>query len=425
MKKIPKKERGAVLFVVIASTLALGGFLYQAGIMYNPLFLAAISLFLLIPYRNDSPLIKRLLTLIVLLIVYWIVLKVGTSIMPFIIAFLMAYLADPVVRYLEKKKIKRWVSALAVDFVLFGIITTVAIFLLPLIFSQLEDVLQRVSSIVGAYSTYFDKDSFYATMGSFGFNETEVRTFVNSDMIPKIEEIVSDVVGALLSVLTQLSALAKQLFNVILIPVLFFYFLKDYRKISDYTKEFLKEKNGKLINDLDRIGNILRRYISWQIVAAFIVAVFTTLFFWIFGIPYPIVLGLLCGFMNPIPYLGIFVSMIIGILVSLIVQPNDIAANIVIISSVVGAVHFINAYIIEPKVVGKLIGLHPLVLIGSLFVFGNMFGIFGLLIAVPLTGVLMMFFHDWINAKMPYLNNLATIQNDSEKVEVNDVETNE
>ena len=88
--------------------------------------------------------------------------------------------------------------------------------------------------------------------------------------------------------------------------------------------------------------------------------------------------------------------MIISILTILIVDPPNVFQLILVVLIVINSMHFINAYLLEPNIAGKQVGLHPVILIASLFVFGGLFGFFGLIIAVPLTATLMMFYRDWL-----------------------------
>ncbi len=177
--------------------------------------------------------------------------------------------------------------------------------------------------------------------------------------------------------------------------MLSFYFLKDFDKLKNFIKSTLAIKNEKLLYDLRRINRIVRVYVGWQILAAFIVASVCSITFTLFGLPYSIVLGILCGFLNPIPYLGVLLSYVACSLILVFVSPDGLVGNIIVAVSVISAMHFINAYFLEPNIAGRQVGLHPLMLIASLFVFGGLFGFIGLFIAVPCTATLMMFFNDW------------------------------
>ena len=125
------------------------------------------------------------------------------------------------------------------------------------------------------------------------------------------------------------------------------------------------------------------------------VGTLASVMFSLFQVPYPVVLGVLCGFLNPIPLFGSIASMIIGIITVLLVNPTGAGGNILTITLVVNGLHFFNAYVIEPRILGNRVGLHPIILLGSLFVFGHFFGFLGLLVAVPSTAILMMFLRDW------------------------------
>jgi predicted PurR-regulated permease PerM len=104
------------------------------------------------------------------------------------------------------------------------------------------------------------------------------------------------------------------------------------------------------------------------------------------------------GLLNPIPFFGSIASMIIGIIVAIFVDPEHALNHVIAITLIVNGLHFLNAYVIEPRVLGSRVGLHPVLLLASIFVFGHFFGFIGLLIAVPTTAILMMFFREWEHA---------------------------
>ncbi len=396
MDNLITKKQGAFFFATFISLLALTGFLYITGIILQPLILIIISMFVIVPFTKDSPFAKRLLVMISLLFIGWLFADLGFAVIPFVVAFLMAYLLDPFVESLEKIKIPRWLSALFIDLAIVGGIATIAVYVFPLMYNQLDEAIDKISVFVADLTKDLNSKEFYKFTSGFGLSKATTKAIVQNDILPRLEPILSGVLGSLLSLVTNISALATSLFNIILVPILFFYFLKDYRKLVQLSKRILEKKNAKLLNDLKRISRILKKYVSWQITAAFIIASVCSTFFSIFKIPYPIVLGILCGILNPIPYLGIFASMIISIITIIIVNQPDVASQILVVVTVISVMHFINAYFLEPNIAGKMIGLHPALLIASLFVFGGMFGFLGLLIAVPLTATLVMFFDDWL-----------------------------
>ena len=392
-KEITKKS--TFILASILSVIALTGFLYQTKIIDSPLVLIAISLFIIVPFLKESSFVKRLTILISLLLIYWVLSNLGFALIPFAVSFLIAYLLDPLVTFLSKKKFPRWLASLLIVVIFVGIVSSIAILVFPLIFSQLDDAIKKISTLINDTSKYLESRQFYRKLQGFGLPSGEIRDMIQSEFVPKIEGIFSFILNALLSLVTKISTIATQLINAILIPILSFYFLKDFPKLKNLLVSILSKKNQKLLNDIKRINKIFKIYIAWQATAAVIVGTTCSLLFTLFGIPYPVVLGIMCGFLNPIPYLGFFGSMIICFITLIIVNPDNLWHHVLVILIIINSLHFINTYFLEPNIAGKQVGLHPVLLIASLFVFGGFFGFLGLIIAVPTTAALMMFFNDW------------------------------
>ncbi len=389
------KKQFAVFGSIILSIIALIGFLYKTSIISSPMALILIPLFLLFPYRKDSQFVKRMIILTSILCVGWILSDLGSAILPFFLSFLIAYILDPFVVFLTTKKIPRWLASLCIVGFFVGTVTGIAIGVFPIIFSQLDQVLRTLSGLVQSMSDYLDSKEFYETLAQFGLKESQMKPIIQQEFIPELQNLFSLIFKSLLTFFKSVQGIATQIFNVIIVPVLTFYFLKDFEKFKRLVKSLIGKKDKKMLYDLKRINNIVRKYIAWQVLSAFIVATATSIAFSLYGIPYPIVLGILCGVFNPIPYLGIFVSMIISIFTVTLVNPSMFLPQGMFIVTVISALHFINAYFLEPNIAGKQVGLHPIMLIASLFIFGTLFGVVGLLVAVPGAAILMMFFNDW------------------------------
>jgi len=389
------KSKFPIVSVVSVSAIALGYFLYMTGMAFNPLIISGVSFFLLFPFRKESVLIRKLLMLTSILFSAWILRELGMTLLPFVIAMMFAYFLDPIVSWLERKHIPRWIAALVIILCMAGGISLVSIFVFPIAFAQLDDVIKQVSSMITSTTSYLESKKFYRMLESFGLPRSTMKEIIQNEMMPKVESIYKVMLGALLSVLTSISSLASQVLNVILIPILSFYFVKDFPKIKASLQRIIERSNKHAYTNIKRMSDILKAYFGWQIIAAIIVGTLSSVFFSLLGVPYPIVLGVLCGFFNPIPLFGSIVSMAISIITVLLVNPSGAGGNIITIILVINGLHFFNAYVIEPRILGNRVGLHPIMLLASLFVFSHFFGFLGLLIAVPTTAILMMFLRDW------------------------------
>jgi len=379
----------------ITGLVCFGYFLIQSGFAANPLMIFGIAIFVLMPLRKEHPIARRTLLLTCITFAIWLFRDLGVALLPFGVAFLLAYLTDSSVSWLERKKFPRWLAALIIVASLGGLVTSIAIFVFPSVFSQLDDIISQVSSFVTSSQKFLESRKFYRMLDDLGLPKDTLRDIVQNEFAPRLESVFTSVLKALLSLLTSLSLLASQVINVILIPILSFYFVKDLPKFKKLLKEILTRKDQKVFSDLQRINSIVRTYIGWQTIVALFIGGISSLFFALFGVPYPIVLGIICGLLNPIPIFGSIASTIIAVITVLLVQPENSTLGVVTVIAVINGLHFINAYMVEPRVLGEKIGLHPIILLASLFIFSHFFGFWGLLVAVPVTAVLVMFFRDW------------------------------
>ncbi|HOQ48373.1 MAG TPA: AI-2E family transporter [Candidatus Kapabacteria bacterium] len=391
-----QSQKVSTIAAIVIGFLFFAAYLYVTGLAAQPIVLLLISVFILFSFRKKAPIIEKLLIVVAIFLVYSLLRVIGSSIVPFFIAFLTAYLLDPFVEKLKERwNIARWLSSLVFILIIIGIFSAVAVFVFPIIFDQLDNALKSLTAYVDSARKYVESESFVRKLNKFGLPKSAIREAVRDELIPRVEGIVNIIFSSLLNVLSSLSVILTQVVNVILTPIMTFYLLKDFRKFKDYLKDNLKTKNKKLLNDLLKVNVIVKKYIGWQIVAAIIVATFCSISYTLFDIPYSIVLAFIAGILNPIPYFGSAISMIIGAFVMLLVDDGNFFTNLLVIVGSISTIHFINAYLIEPNVLGKQVGLHPVILIISLFVFGGLLGLIGLLIAVPATAALMMFYEEW------------------------------
>jgi len=384
--------------MIVAIVLAVGAFiafLTVTGYAQSPLALFIMSLFLLVPFRKTSTVARRIIAVVVAFFVFWLISFVPETFASFLIAFTIAYLFDPVVNKVVSARRPRWAVSLFAMILLFGAVSLVAVYVFPAIFSQINNVLSNVRSIVSSASEYFEKDKLQQLFASLGIEDKKIQEMVQNEFLPELKTMLQNIISMLLQLFKGVSGIATQLFNAVLIPVFSFYFLKDFDKIKEQLKIIVGKKDKKLLKDLRRINDIFRVYIGWQVFAATMIAIITSIVFTIAGVENGILLGILCGFLNPIPYIGLIASWILSSLIILITAPGDVLYQIIVIITTVNVIHFVNAYLVEPNVLGNRIGLHPLILIASLFVFGALFGFLGLLIAVPTTATLMLFYEDW------------------------------
>ena len=397
MKSIDISHKGniSINIILILSALAGSTFLYLTDLIKSPVLFFLIGVFLLYPFRKESYIISRFLSLISLLFALWLLIDLNIVLLPFIIAFTIAFLSDPIIKKMESFKIKRWLGSIIILGFLGGAIAGFSVFVFPLAFTQLNQIIQQVSQFVNSITDFLESKQFYTFLSSLGIPKASVKELVQTQLMPKAEILFKSILEGLFVLLSNVSAIANQILNLVLIPIISFYIIKDYPVLKELIQEILSSNHSKSYENILRISAILRLYVGWQMLAALWIGTVASVLLSILGIPYAIVLGVLCGLLNPIPFFGTIASMIIGSIVALLADPPNASSHIIGLILVINGLHFINAYIIEPRVLGTRVGLHPVLLLGSLFVFGHFLGFVGFLIAVPTTAILMIFFRDW------------------------------
>lgn len=383
---------------IVLAAITCIAFLVLTNLASSPLILFLIAFFLLYPYAKRSFLAKRLLQLNWGVFILWMLIDLNSAVLPFALSFILAFLLDPIINALERLKFKRWFASMIMLGIIGGILATVAVFVFPPAYAQLDQVTKEVSRFVVQTTKYLESRQFYSMLQSFGIPKETVKELVQDQFMPKAETLFSSVMDALFALLTNISLIAAQILNLILIPIITFYFLKDLPALKSFLREILGIKNPQALSMLERVSDILKIYVGWQVIAVIWIGGAASLLLSLLGVPYAIVLGVMFGLLNPIPFFGSIASMIIGIIVAIFVEPQNALTHVISITIIVNGLHFLNAYVIEPRVLGSRVGLHPVLLLASIFVFGHFFGFIGLLIAVPTTAILMMFFREWEHA---------------------------
>ena len=168
-----------------------------------------------------------------------------------------------------------------------------------------------------------------------------------------------------------------------------FYFLMEKEKILFYGRDIIKTVMPRhaegILDSLSEANKIFSGYISGQLTDAIVMATLISLSFLIIGIDYPFIIGVISGFSNLIPYVGAIVAFLLAISVALLggTPMKALYAAIVVI-----LLQQLDSVVIVPKIVGDKVKLHPVLVILALSVFGGLFGIWGMVFAVPITALI-------------------------------------
>lgn len=323
-----------------------------------------------------------LLAILVLLGLLYLLAPVLT---PFALAALLAYLGDPVVDRLEKK-FSRTTSVVIVFSAMSLVIAGALALLIPEIVRQaggFPEQLQKLAtwfsgSLVPWAKTKLDLDLSGLDVGSL-LDTARAHLQDIGKILPKVFVGVGKSSAAVLGLLA----------NLLLLPVITFYFLRDWDVLVARLQNLLPRPLEPTISQLAResdqvLGSFLRGQLSVMVVTGALYAIGLTLA----GVQFGLLIGFTAGLLSFVPYLGPAVGIIAGV-ISALVSPGDPWINVALVAAVFGIGQIVESFFLTPWLVGDKIGLHPVAVIFSVMAGGQLFGFFGVLLALPVAAVVM------------------------------------
>jgi predicted PurR-regulated permease PerM len=382
------------VLVLTAGLIILAALAYSVNVILSPFVLLWGLVYLLAPFRNNA-LASRFLWLGVLLFAVWFFYSILGLLAPFLLAFLLAYVFNPAVTALERRHVPRWLSSLVTVLLLIGVVVAVLLFVLPIVIQEFDGILSGLGQIANDVSELLRSGSIFAFLQRYGIPVEKAQEMITSQLSPRLEDLLKGVLGAVLGLVTGISGVVMQLVNAVIIPFLAFYLLMDFPVI---THRFLmmvpRQRRDQAAQVAGTVDGILGNYFRGAITVAIIQGCISGLGLWVIGVDYSLVLGIMSGVLDFIPYVGLLVSLVVSSLVA-IFSGGNILIKVIAVVILYLSQKLLEATVLGPKIIGKQVGLHPVLLILSLLVFGYFIGFMGLLIAVPATALTIALVKEW------------------------------
>jgi predicted PurR-regulated permease PerM len=296
---------------------------------------------------------------------------------PVIIALLLSYMMEPVVSMFQKKANMKRNHAIMLTFILgLVMLTMVMVFLIPAIAENLKEIVLNIPVIQERVDEIAER---IAGMLGMGKNSERYVVFEKyskgaMDVIEKTSE----------KMLDAISRSYKKVFNLILdlvtAIILTYYFLKDKEVLSSWILSvFPYDYRNTITDTFYELGKISAKFLQGQLLIAVIIGVLETIGLYLLKVPYAILLGIIGGFSNLIPYFGPFIGAVPAVIVALLASPTKALWTFLLF---VGVQQFDNNFL-GPKIIEGKLGIHPVTTIIVVFLGGEFFGIAGVFLAVP------------------------------------------
>jgi predicted PurR-regulated permease PerM len=370
--------------------------LYSSGEEYtiiHPVFPLAGLLFFLYPFRNET-VARRTMQLGVVAFVVWLVAILSGVLFPFIISFIVAYLCYPIVAILDRHGVPRLATAITIVLGILGIYAVVGIVLIPLLVEQFDQIIASAQGWFKGANSILDRERLTRELTRLGLPPAQARRIVTEQFEPQLQSLIAVVFSWFGEFLKNITQVVEGVFVLLLIPFLTLYLTIDFKRIRVFVRTTLLQDNPKWVFYIKRVDTIISAYMRGILITSSMVGAMAIGVFSAFGIPYAAVIGLLTGLLNLIPTIGMFLNLGIAMIIYLF-APGEFWYNTLITAVMVFGLHALNSNLVEPRIIGDRVGLHPVMVIASLFIFGHFLGFVGLLIAVPTTAVILMFLKEW------------------------------
>lgn len=303
---------------------------------------------------------------------------------PFLIAALLAYLGNPIVDYLRKLRIPRTLAVIGVFSVIMLAMLALALFLIPLLADQVNIFLNRLPAII-AWAQQFILPWINQHLGiNESLNVQDLKTIVAQHW--RQAGGAATVVWSALS--TSGLALVDWLVKLLLIPVVTFYLLRDWNKVITGLKHLLPRRIEPVtVRLVTECNAVLGAFLRGQMLVIFALAIIYSVGLWLVGLDLALLIGSMTGILTIVPFLGVIVGFITAVIATLIQFHDWLHMGYVAIVFTVA--YALESMVLTPLLVGDRIGLHPVAVIFAVLAGGHLFGIVGVLIALPVAAIVM------------------------------------
>ena len=323
-----------------------------------------------------------------LVTVLWLLAPVLT---PFVVAAILAYALTPVVDWLDKLgqgRLPRLLAVVLVELVFLLLLLSIALLIVPILVKQMPLLREQVPPLLHQVNDFLSPK-----LAALGLHVSLDVVGIRGVLMEHLSTNMQDSVGQLLASVKMGGSVALSVLgNAVLIPVVLFYLLMDWRRLVDSLHTLVPPGMRPAVDSFTHeADDVLGQYLHGQILVMLVLAVFYSVGLALFGLDLALPIGVFTGLAVAIPYVGFGLGLILALLAGFLefsAQAGHVSV-LVMVAVVYGLGQLLESFVLTPRLVGERIGLHPLAVIFALMAFGHLLGFVGVLIALPLSAVLL------------------------------------
>ena len=314
-----------------------------------------------------------------LVMLFYVLSKLQWLFIYFSFALMLAYFFDPLYKFILDKRAPKVLAIIIIFGIIIALLILTIFFLIPSLINQLNILYKEIPKFIENYQNLIL--SIKPQLSKF-INPADVEALLKENL----SGLQKSVLGFSQSIIIYLSNIVSSItFGIVIVPLILFYLMRDMFKFKESLYIFVSKKNKKEFKEvLEEIDNIVSGFIRGRIIVCFIVGTLIGLGLYFLHLKFALIIGIVSGIFNFIPYLG----PIVGLVLTLIFALGNSWWTLLMIVVLFVLVNQLEAAYLNPNILGKGLGLHPLTVILSILICGQLLGILGVLVAVPLAAIL-------------------------------------
>ena len=318
------------------------------------------------------------------LAILWLLFLLSPILSPFLLAGILAYICAPLVERLDKYGVPRLIGVLLVMLLTAATLALLMLILLPLVHEEAQQLITRLPDALALlneqvmpwlkqrFNIEFKLDP--ASLSKLFADNQDSAQAIAQKLFQSLK------IGGI--------ALFGIITNLLLAPVVMFYLLRDWNLIlARLSAAIPRPWHAKTVAIVAEINAVLAEFLRGQVLVMLLLAVYYAAALWLSDISFALPVGILTGLLVFVPYLGFATGFILALLVALMQFAG--MGPIIAVLAVYGIGQALESFVLTPWLVGQRIGLHPLAVIFALLAFGQLFGFFGVLLALPVSAALL------------------------------------
>ncbi len=347
--------------------------------------------------KRPDPAVLRLLLFGGGLVAVFVVLIAFSDIfLPLLVGFGIAYLLDPVVSWLERKGWSRtWAVVVMTVFLIVGLIGFF-LYLVPAMGQEFQNLGERLPQYTQRMRHQVEP-LLERARARYPAQFVEVRDRAVETARENLPKLAASAGHWLSRVFVSVGSFVLFLLNLIFVPVFAFYLLVDFPKVKRGMKELVPLPYRTIvIARVREVDEAVASFLRGQLTIALILAFINSVGLLLIGVPLGLVIGIVAGLANMIPYM----SLVVGLLPAVVLCWAEYGSwvRVLLVIAVFSASQLLEGTFLSPRILGRSVNLHPVWVLLAIIVGGSFFGIFGMLIAVPAAAAIQVFLHHWLDS---------------------------